>query len=56
MSYSFNTLKRQISKAAEGDERYNLMDLDRKVYRKYQDGKLTDREYQDLCALMEYLS
>ena len=53
MSYAFSSLKRQISKTAEGEGKYSLPEL--MIYKKYSDGKLTDREYRDLCDLLEYI-
>jgi len=55
MSYAFSSLKRQISKTAEGEGKYSLPELDEMIYKKYSDGKLTDREYRDLCDLLEYV-
>ena len=55
MSYAFSSLKRQILKTAEGEGEYSLPELDEMIYKKYSDGKLTDREYRDLCDLLEYI-
>lgn len=55
MSYAFRTLKRQIHEAGNGEGKYSIKELDDIVYKKYQTGKLTDKEYNDLCSLLEYI-
>jgi len=54
MSYAFNAMKRQISEIAEGNGKYTIQELDEMIYEKYQKGRLSDREYQDLCTLLEF--
>lgn len=55
MSYAFRTLKRQIDEAGNGEGKYSIKELDDMVYKKYQTGRLTDKEYNDLCSLLEYI-
>lgn len=55
MSYAFTSLKRQIQNAGNGEGKYSPEDLDDMIYDKYKAGKLSDREYQDLCTLLDFV-
>lgn len=54
MSYTFTSLRNKIRKAEEDNSRYSAEDLEIMIYEKYQDGKLTPNEYNELCTILEF--
>lgn len=53
MADTFKSLKRKIDAVRDGDERYDAEQLGDMIYSGYQNGKLSQDEYETLCFLVD---